>query len=318
MPSKKNYQRLGMSEDVPIAVKTLRHKLIAEFLGTYLLLLIGLGVNCTAVLSAAQVGQWQVAIVWGIAVTLCVYATSDISGAHLNPAISVTMAIFKSDTHFTYITCVYYSLTQLIAAIASAATVYLVYLPYYSHYEDEHNITRGESNSIITASTLCCYFPNPCLFPDNHHLVSPLHAFAVEIMGTALLTFLAFALSDPHNKTVVAAPQPILLGTGVANIISIFAPLTQAGINPARDLGPRIVAYIAGWGSVAFPGPNSGFWVYQLGPFIGGPLGALIYTYILQSHQPDHHRTAKIENTQQFTSLLQDYRQEEWRSEDVE
>lgn len=72
MPSKKNYQRLGVSEDAPIVVKTLRHKLIAEFLGTYLLLLIGLGVNCTAVLSAAQVGQWQVAIVGHCCDVVCV------------------------------------------------------------------------------------------------------------------------------------------------------------------------------------------------------------------------------------------------------
>ncbi|MCE2457412.1 MAG: aquaporin [Dehalococcoidia bacterium] len=65
-------------------------------------------------------------------------------------------------------------------------------------------------------------------------------------------------------------------------MISLFAPLTQAGWNPARDFGPRIVAFLAGWGSIAIPGPSNGFWVYIVGPMIGAPIGAAVHEYLLR------------------------------------
>ncbi len=65
-------------------------------------------------------------------------------------------------------------------------------------------------------------------------------------------------------------------------LISLFAPLTQAGWNPARDFGPRLVAFFAGWGSVAIPGPSAGFWVYIIGPLVGGPVGAGVYERLLR------------------------------------
>ena len=77
---------------------------------------------------------------------------------------------------------------------------------------------------------------------------------------------------------------PYWIGLTVAAIIAILAPLTQAGINPARDFGPRLVALIFGWGSIAIPGPRSGFWIYIVGPPIGTCTAGLLYSFALGRH----------------------------------
>ena len=134
------------------------------------------------------------------------------------------------------------------------------------------------------------YFPNPALFgtgTEAEALVSPLGAMLVEALGTAILVLVIFALSDPDNA---AAPDPTLVpffvGFTVAVLISLFAPITQAGWNPARDFGPRLVAVLAGYGTVAIPGPQGGFWIYIVGPMIGGPLGGLVYERGLAPYLP--------------------------------
>ncbi len=97
-----------------------------------------------------------------------------------------------------------------------------------------------------------------------------------------------FALTNPDNA---AAPEPtlvpIIVGATVAVLIAVFAPITQAGWNPARDLGPRLVALRAGYGPIAIPGPHGGFWIYIAGPLIGGPLGGLLYERGLRPHLPN-------------------------------
>jgi glycerol uptake facilitator-like aquaporin len=123
--------------------------------------------------------------------------------------------------------------------------------------------------------------------PDAQALVSPLQAAVVEGFGTFLLVLVIFALTDPDNH---AAPEPtlvpIIVGATVAVLIAVFAPLTQAGWNPARDFGPRIAAVVAGYGRIALPGPLGGFWIYIVGPMIGGPLGGLLYERGLRPYLP--------------------------------
>jgi glycerol uptake facilitator-like aquaporin len=92
-----------------------------------------------------------------------------------------------------------------------------------------------------------------------------------------------FALSDPDNT---AAPEPTLVpcfvGFTVAVLIGLFAPITQAGWNPARDFGPRLVALLAGFGSIAIPGPRGGFWIYIVGPLVGGVVGGAAYEWLVR------------------------------------
>jgi glycerol uptake facilitator-like aquaporin len=134
------------------------------------------------------------------------------------------------------------------------------------------------------------YFPNPAVFgtgPDAAALVSPLAAMLVEALGTAILVLVIFSLTDPENG---AAPDPTLVpffvGFTVAVLISLFAPITQAGWNPARDFGPRLVAVLAGFGTVAIPGPHGGFWVYIVGPLLGGLAGGLTYERLVRPLLP--------------------------------
>ena len=261
----------------------LRDALVAEVCGTFLLVLFGTGVVATAVLTGAQVGLWQVAAVWGFGVTIAICATAGVSGAHLNPAVTLAMAVFRGDS-FPRSRALPYIAAQLAGAVLAGCVVLAVFSPFLDRFEREHSIVRGEAGSEASAMVFGEYFPNPAIFPDSivpdasdAGLVSPLRAAGVEGFGTAVLVFVIFALTDGRRVPVGGAMTPLLIGFTVAVLISLFAPITQAGWNPARDFGPRLVAFAAGWGEVAIPGPHGGFWVYILGPLVGGLLGGGVY-----------------------------------------
>lgn len=255
---------------------------MAEAVGTMLMTFIGTSTVAAAVLTGAQKGIFQVAVVWGVAVTLSIYASAHISGAHLNPAVSVAFFVLKRAT-FGIRRCCRYMLAQLMGAIVGGLLTYALWAPSIAHFEAKQSLTRGSAGSERSAMVLCQYFPNP----DMYHGqavgdVSWGQAFLVEMVGAAVLTTVIFSLNDPCNNAVNRHNNPIMVGACVMMLISIFAPLTQAGFNPARDFGPRIVAAMFGWGSVAIPAPSVGFLVYILGPFVGAPLGGLFAIYLLR------------------------------------
>lgn len=257
--------------------------LAGEFVGTFLLVLFGTGVVASAVFTGAQVGLWQVAIVWGIGVALAIYVTADLSGAHLNPAVTLALAILRPRS-FPMARVLPYWVAQLGGAILAGIVVYSTFAPLISRFEAHQGIERGAPGSEASAMAFGEYFPNPAALGTDeaaHALVSPARAFAIEAFGTAILVLVIFAVTDPANRAVPAGFAPVCIGLTVAVLISLFAPLTQAGWNPARDLGPRLVAYGAGWGEIAIPGPRWGFLVYILGPLVGGPLGGLVYDRLL-------------------------------------
>ncbi len=100
----------------------------------------------------------------------------------------------------------------------------------------------------------------------------------VEAWGTSVLMFVILAITDPRQKIIRNKEMiPFYIGFTVAVLITLYAPFTQAGWNPARDFGPRLVAAMAGWGRIAIPGPRNGFWVYIVGPKIGAVVGAFMY-----------------------------------------
>ncbi|RJQ13019.1 MAG: aquaporin [Dehalococcoidia bacterium] len=261
--------------------------LVAEVCGTFLLVLFGTGVVATAVLTGAQVGLWQVAAVWGFGVTIAIAATASVSGAHLNPAVTLAMATFRSGT-FPPARALPYIGAQLLGAVLAGCVVFAVFSPFLDRFERAHQIVRGEAGSEASAMVFGEYFPNPAVFPEStredgadRDLVSPLRAAGVEAFGTAVLVFVIFALTDRCRVPVAGSMASLLIGFTVAVLISLFAPVTQAGWNPARDFGPRLVAFAAGWGEVAIPGPHNGFWVYILGPLAGGLAGGAVYDVTL-------------------------------------
>jgi glycerol uptake facilitator protein len=253
--------------------------LTGELLGTYLLVLFGTGSVAAAVLTNAQMGLWQVAVVWGFGVTLAIYASASLSGAHLNPAVSLAFALLRRED-FPFSRLLPYMVAQMLGAVLAGATVAALFWPFLLRFEAEKGIVRGAPGSELSAMVFGEYFPNPAMFGTDaaaRALVSPVHAALVEGFGTAVLVLVIFALTACRNSAAPAAHlTPFFIGFTVAVLISLFAPLTQAGWNPARDFGPRVVAYFLGWGPVAIPGPGGGFWVYILGPLIGGPIGGIV------------------------------------------
>lgn len=270
-------------------MRTPRSALVGELLGTFLLVLIGTGSVACAVLTGALQGLWQVAVVWGIGVAVAIYASAALSGAHLNPAVTLAFALLRAD-RFPRAYVLPYIGAQLVGAIAAGFAVWAAFAPFLARFEAREGLVRGTPGSEKAAMIFGQYFPNAAMFgtgPDAQALVSPLLAVLVEGFGTALLVLVIFALTDPDNH---AAPEPALvplvIGATVAVLIAVFAPITQAGWNPARDLGPRLVAVLAGYGSIALPGPQGGFWIYLVGPLLGGPLGGLLYERGLRPHLP--------------------------------
>jgi len=257
----------------------------AEFIGTFILVFFGVGSVHVAVLTGALVGLWQVAIVWGTAIALAIYATSAISGAHINPAITLAFAAWRK---FPVRKVPFYMLSQLLGAIVAAATLYGLFHNIIEQFELAKGLVRGEAGSQLSAMLYGEYFPNPAIIgtmPKAFESVTHVQAMLGEGIGTAFLAFFVFAVTDPGNRNRPGGTLfAVFIGLTVAIVISIVAPLTQAGLNPARDLGPRLFSFFAGWRTIAIPGPRAGFFtVYVLAPCTGALVGAAVYQYVLAS-----------------------------------
>jgi glycerol uptake facilitator protein len=266
-----------MTQQVSVSAR----ECIAEFIGTFILVFFGIGSVHVAVLLGGYAGLWQVAMIWGLGVALAIYATSAVSGAHLNPAITVAFAAYRN---FPSRKIAPYILSQFAGALTAASILYLFFHNIIINFETAHGILRGQAGSELSAMIYGEYFPNPTMIgvtAQSFSLISPLQAMLAEAVGTAFLAFFIFAVTDKDNSQRPNA-APLFIGLAVTIIICIIAPLTQAGLNPARDFGPRVFAYFAGWKTIAIPGPRGGFFtVYILGPILGALTGAAIYQHLI-------------------------------------
>jgi glycerol uptake facilitator protein len=261
---------------------------VAEAVGTFVIVLFGVGAVHTAVLTGAQAGLWQVAVVWGVAVALAIHLSAAASGAHLNPAITFAMACWRG---FAWRRVPAYIASQLVGAVVAAAVLYALWSPVIRNFEVSHGLVRGQPGSELSAMVYGEYFPNPAMARGTSSLqgVSEMQAALAEGLGTAILAFVIMAVTDGRNGSAPQAGlRPWCIGLAVAIIISILAPLSQAGLNPARDFGPRLVAWVAGWGTIAIPGPQGGFFtVYIFSPCLGAVLGAGAYSFLLGARRAD-------------------------------
>jgi glycerol uptake facilitator protein len=260
----------------------LARALIGEFFGTYVLVFFGVGAVNAAVLTGAQMGLWQVAVVWAVGVSLGIYSAAALSGAHLNPAITLAAAVYE---RFPLLRVPGYWAAQLFGAAAASLTLYAMFAEAIVEFERRNGLLRGGPASERSAMVFGEYFPNPAIFgtaEDAWRVVSLQGAFVAEAIGTAMLAFLIAAVTHQRNTArPPSAGAAVIIGLGVAAIISVVAPLTQAGLNPARDLGPRLVSFFLGWGEIAIPGPRGGWLtVYVLAPFVGALIGAGVYRAI--------------------------------------
>ncbi len=247
--------------------------LIAEFLGTLILVLIGDGVSAMAVVAGAYGGSyWGIAIGWGLAVAVAVYVVGGVSGAHINPAVTVALAMFG---RFEWRRVIPYCIAQVIGAFAGAALVYWMYRPYIASFLGQHGATASAGTYGLLSSRV--FFTSP--FPP----VTLWHAFGDEVILTAVLLCGLLAIIDELN---IGAPRggmaALLIGLLVAVIAASGGLLEGFPINPARDLGPRLFAYLAGWGSMAFPGVGGYWWVPIVSTLLGGIVGAAAYDFLVR------------------------------------
>jgi glycerol uptake facilitator protein len=239
---------------------SLAAELIAEFLGTLVLILFGAGVVCMVVLfskpgEVAHGGYTNITLGWGLGVTMGIYVAGKISGAHLNPAVTVALAVFRG---FPWRKVVPYSIVQTAGAFVAAAIVYWEYRPAFHAADPGLDHTAG----VFTT------------FPTYPGL--PYAGFLDQVIGTALLLLMIFALGDERNQPP-GILGPALVGLVVVAIGMSFGGLHGYAINPARDFGPRLFTVLAGFRNNGLTDGTNAFWVPIAGPLVGGVIGAAAY-----------------------------------------
>lgn len=249
-----------------------------EFFGTFLLVFFGCGSVCAAVLTGAQVGVFQVAIVWGLGIMTAIYLTAALSGAHLNPAVTISLAVWSD---FPRKRVVPYVLAQMLGAFVGAMVLHFIFSDALTSFEHAKGIVRGQPGSEASAMVFGEYFPNPGGHPltaDARLRVSPGAAFGAEVVGTALLLLVILCTTDERNKARPQILTAATIGLTVTMLISLLGPLTMACFNPARDFAPRLYSSLAGWGKVPFQTNGTGWLtVYVIAPLLGGIFGGGIY-----------------------------------------
>jgi len=256
---------------------------IGELFGTFLLVFFGCGSVAAAVLTGAQVGVFQVAIVWGLGIATAIYLTGALSGAHLNPAVTVSMAVWSE---FPKNRVAPYVAAQLLGAFGAAAVLYFVFGDALRVYEQANGIVRGAPGSEATAMVFGEFFPAPggkALTEAARACMSSGAAFGAEVIGTAILLLVIFCSTDERNKARPQILTAATIGLTVTLLISLLGPLTMACFNPARDFGPRVFSSLAGWGAVPFEVNGLGWLtVYILAPLLGGLLGGFLYRFFFK------------------------------------
>ena len=265
--------------------------MIGEFIGTFILVFFGCGSVCAAVTTGAQVGVFQVAIVWGLGIATAIYLTASLSGAHLNPAVTISLAAwggFPKRRVAGYIT------TQMVGAFVAAAVLQVIFGGAISEFEAKNGIVRGQPGSEASAMIYGEYYPNPLgkpLHETDGGRMSQGRAFFAEVIGTAILLLVIFGATDERNQSRPQILTAATIGLTVTMLISLLGPLTMACFNPARDLGPRLFSSLAGWGAVPFAANGMGWLtVYIIAPVLGGLLGGGIYRAFLRPNYESFRR----------------------------
>lgn len=244
-------------------------ELAAEFAGTAILILMGCGVVAQVV--AGGIGDHDsIAWAWGLGVTLGIYVAGRVTGAHLNPAVTLALAVFKG---FSWKKVLPYSLAQTVGAFVAALVVRWNYSEVIDAIDPGHTITTQGIFSTL---------------PGNGSLpVGTYGALRDQIIGTAILVFLVFAVTDAKNMMAGVNLSPLVVGLVVVAIGMAWGTDAGYAINPARDLGPRLAEFITGYAG-AFKDQNGDwyFWVPIVGPLVGALIGGFAYQQLVDRFLP--------------------------------
>lgn len=263
----------------------------AEFFGTAILVLIGTAVNHQVTLGGSSAvtgggggrGDWTtVSFGWGVAVMLGVFVSGGISGGHINPAVTLTLALLRG---FAWKKVPLYWLAQFTGAFFGASLVYL-------NYSRAISVFEGGPNIRTVAKTGGLFFTNPLSYMSN------LGCFFNEFLMTAILMMFICAVGDKGNLAPPKGLSPFVILWVVFALGSTLGMQTSFALNPARDIGPRLLTWAAGYGSGVWR-IRSGYWFWcaTLGPICGTFVGCFLYDCFIGTENvesPLHNR--KITN----------------------
>lgn len=243
---------------------------LAECLGVYILILFGCGSVAQVTTSLNQKGEYlSINLGFALGVTLGVYASRGVSGAHLNPAVSLSLCALGRHSWFKL---PFYVFSQLLGAFLGAATVALQY------YEAIQSFSGGELTVSGPTATAGIF----CTFPAEY--LSLWGGFVDQVIGTAALLLCVLALGDSGQGSIPDGVQPILVGAVVMVIGASMGSNSGYALNPARDFGPRLFTYMAGWGEDVFKAGGGWWWVPLVAPCVGALLGTVVYELMIEVH----------------------------------
>jgi glycerol uptake facilitator protein len=261
-------------------VMPLLAELVAEFAGTLVLIMFGNGVVAMVVLfgtggrgEVVHGGFTNITLGWGLAVTMGCYIAGRISGAHLNPAVTLALAVFRG---FAWRKVGPYIAAQTVGAFCAAALVYWNYMPAF----------RAVDPNLDHTARVFTTFP---AYPQL-----PYAGLLDQTIGTALLLFLVLAIIDERNQPPRANLMPVLIGAVVVAIGMSFGGLHGYAINPARDFGPRLFTALAGFRNNGLTDGTPVFWVPIVGPILGGLIGAAAYDLGVRRFLPGKEPPAEL------------------------
>ena len=251
---------------------TLTREILAEFIGTFVLITFGAANVAQVVLSHEKNGAYlSINIAWGIAVMMGIFVAGGVSGAHLNPAVTFANAALRD---FSWSKVFPYCAAQVAGAFCGAATAFFVYHEAFNNFDKGLRAVSGDTG---TAGIFATY-PAPYL--------SIFGGFVDQFIGTAMLMLVISAIGDVRNNSALGNLGPIAVGLLVVVIGASMGMNAGYAINPARDLGPRLFTFVAGWGADVFRAGNYYFWVPIVAPICGGIAGTWIYDLFVGKRFP--------------------------------
>lgn len=256
-----------------ILKSSLAKETISEFLGTFIMIVLGCGSVAQAILSRGHFGGIvTINVGFAMAVVMAIYVTGGVSGGHINPAVSFAMCLFGRMKWFKF---PFYVGAQFLGAFAGAATLFGIYYDGLMSFAGGKLLIVGEN---ATAHIFATY-PAPYLSLTN--------AFADQVVATMFLLMIVFAIFDSRNLGVPRGLEPIAIGLLIIVISSSLGLNSGCAMNPARDLSPRLFTALAGWGFEVFTAGNNFWWIPVVGPLVGAVIGGLIYVLVIEIHHPN-------------------------------
>ncbi|XP_063049266.1 aquaporin-9-like [Engraulis encrasicolus] len=262
--------------------KDIIKEFLAEFLGTFILILFGCGSVAQTVLSRGALGEpLTIHIGFTTGVMLAVYVSGGVSGGHVNPAVSLAMVVLGKLPLQKFPV---YAAAQFLGAFAGSCAVFGLYYDAFMDFTGGILTVTGEN---ATAGIFASY-------PSKH--LSVLNGFADQVIGTAALVLCILAITDSRNLGAPKGMEPLVVGLTIMAIGVSMGHNCGYPINPARDLAPRLFTAVAGWGMEVFSAGGCWWWIPVAGPMVGGVVGATIYFLLIELHHPEPQRLAAEEN----------------------